>query len=124
MLATVREMLNEAEERLRILGFPQEQIWVFTATREPAVRLPPLGGVFPISQEQKQLVQQCGQEYDVLIYYVIRSCEPELKDAFLYIDRDKRNWEFDREFLRSGEPRAIVHNYSYDRDEGICRIFL
>lgn len=120
LLATGREMLDEAERRLLDLGFPQDMTWAFRALKEPWICLPILGDCCPIEYEElKQLVQQCGQEYDVLIYLVLRFYSPEgQEDAFLYVNRDVERWEFDRDFLRSGTPRAIVYKYSSGEDAG------
>ena len=121
MLATVKEMLDEAEFRLTMLGVPQDQAWLFRAGRELMVCLPPIGGRYPADHELKQLAQECGQEYDALIYLAIRSYEPNKEDAFLYVDRDKDRWETARDFLKMDTPRAIVHNYSTN-DEYIATI--
>lgn len=120
MLATGREMLDEAERRLLDLGFPQSMTWAFHGSGEPWICLPIFGDCYPIEYEElKQLVQQYGQEYDVLIYLVLRFYSPDgQEDAFLYVDRDVERWEFDRDFLRSGTPRAIVYKYASGEDAG------
>ena len=118
MLATGREMLDEAEIRLLSLGFPQEYVWDFVIDRVLQCYLPVLGGCYPIDAEQKQLAQQCGQDYDVLIYLVLRFYGPDgTEDAFLYVDRDIGRWEEARECLAAGMPKAIVYKYSSGEDE-------
>lgn len=119
MLATGREMLDEAEKRLLGLGFPQSMTWAFHGSGEPWICLPILGDCYPIeADELKQLAQQCGREYDVLIYLVLRFYSPNgTEDAFLYVDRDIGRWEEARECLAAGMPKAIVYKYSSGEDE-------
>lgn len=120
-LATNMEMLDEAEFRLVQLGIPQSNVWLFRNSREPPVCLPPLGDFCPAEPELIQLAQQCGREYDALVYLIVRSYDPMKEDAFLFVDRDMERWETCREFLENGMPRAIVHNYS-SNDEYISTI--
>lgn len=73
---------------------------------------PPLGANYWLDDEQKRIVKEFEEEYNALVYFVIRSYTEFGKlDSFLYVSDHEEEWEMDIEDIKDGYAVAYVYNY-------------
>ena len=73
---------------------------------------PPLGANYWIEENQKEIIKQFEEEYNALVYFVIRSyTEFGTLDSFLYISDHEEEWKSDYEDIIDGYVYAYVYNY-------------
>ena len=86
-----------------------------TLEREDLVSIsePPFGAFFWVDEEDKKRIQQFEQEYNALVFVVIRSYTNIGKmDSYLFVsDYREEEWEMDRDDLRHGQTCAYVYNH-------------
>ena len=103
---------EEAIKRMKALGIFSETIKQF---RRGLVSYsePPLGSNYWLDEDQKKIVKGFEEEYNTLVYFVIRSyTELGKLDALLYVsDHSEDEWEMDREDIQDGYVVAYVYNY-------------
>lgn len=112
MQITRERKVEEAVKRMKALHISDDAIKQFVQEGTVMVSEPPLGALYWIDDELKQLVQQFEQEYNALVYLVVR-CYSTLgkMDSFLYISDYDEEWEMDNEDVGAGYAMTYTHNY-------------
>lgn len=113
MNVSIEEKKAEAVARMKMLDIIPDAIRQFNS-KEPVVMLslPPWGGLYELADEEKEMVRKFEQEYDALVYMVVRAnTEFGLLDALLYVSDHKEEWKMDREDIAAGYPIAYVVNH-------------
>lgn len=92
----------EAVARMKLLGIYPETIDQFEREDLVSISEPPFGAFFWADEEDKKRIQQFEQEYNALVFVVIRSYTNIGKmDSYLYVsDYREEEWEMDRDDLR------------------------
>lgn len=67
----------------------------------------PVGALYLISQEEKELVEKFENENKAKVYHVIKNS---FLYSFLYVSQYKDEWEDDKEDLKNGTPLVYCHN--------------
>lgn len=104
---------TEAITRMNMLGILPETIMQFMSDDLVSISEPPLGAFCWVDDEDKKRIQQFEEEYNALVFVVIRSFTDIGKmDSYLYVsDHRDEEWEMDRDDLRNGQTCAYVYNH-------------
>lgn len=103
---------EEAIKRMKALGIFNETIRQFQKEDLVSYSEPPMGANYWLDEEQQKLVKAFEEEYDALVYFVIRSYTMLGRmDAFLYVSDHEEEWEMDNEDINDGYTMSYVHNY-------------
>ena len=104
--------VKEAVKRMKALHIYDDAINQFIKDGVVMVSEPPLGGLYWIDDDLKQLVQQFEQKHNALVYFVIRCYSTIGKmDSFLYVSDYNEEWELDNEDVSEGYVMTYTHNY-------------
>ena len=102
---------QEAINRMKALGIFSETIKQFKGG-QVSYSEPHLGANYWLDEEQEKIVKEFEEEYNALVYFVIRSYTEFGKlDALLYVSDYEEEWEMDREDIQDGYAIAYVYNY-------------
>lgn len=107
------EKKAEAVERMKALGIFPETIKQFEKEDHVSISEPPFGAFYWAEGEDLKRVRKFEDEFDALVYLVVRSYTTIGKmDSYLYVSnyRDEE-WEQDRNDLKNGETLAYVYNH-------------
>ena len=103
---------QEAIKRMKTLDIFTETIRQFKNEDLVSYSEPPLGANYWLDDEQKKIVKEFEEEYNALVYFVVRSYTQFGKlDTMLYVSDHKEEWEMDREDIECGYTYAYVYNY-------------
>lgn len=102
---------TEAIKRMKALGIFNQTIRQFE--KENLVSYSePTGANYWLDDEQQKLVKAFEEEYNALVYFVIRSYTTFGKmDSFLYVSDYEEEWSMDNEDIKDGYVMSYVHNY-------------
>ena len=99
----------EAIKRMKALKIFNQTIKQFEKENLVSYSEPPMGANYWLDEEQEKLVKAFEEEYNALVYFVVRSYTVFGKlDAFLYVSDYEEEWEMDNE---DGYAMSYVHNY-------------
>ena len=102
----------EAIKRMKALKIFNQTIRQFERENLVSCSEPPMGANYWIDEEQEKLVKAFEEEYNALVYFVVRSYTAFGKlDAFLYVSDYEEEWEMDNEDINDGYVMSYVHNY-------------
>ena len=80
----------------------------------------PMGGLYWLSDEEKEMVKQFEQENNALVYIVVRAFTNLGKmDSLLYISDYEEEWEMENEDINEG----YVFSYTINHDMPDCSEF-
>ena len=120
MNITKEEKKKEAIKRMKELDIIPDAIKQFTNSNTLMVSEPPFGGLYWLDKEQKEMVRKFEEEYNALVYMVVRShTQFGMTDSLLYISDYKEEWEMDRIDLKNN----FVMTYSINHDNPIFSEF-
>lgn len=103
---------TEAVARMKALGLFSDTVAQFEKQDLVSMSEPPLGAFFWLEGEDLERVKKFEEEYNALVYVVIRSYTTIGKmDAFLYVSDHAEEWDAEREDLKNGETIAYVFNH-------------
>lgn len=107
------EMLDEAAERMKILGLPEDAISEFQNSGHPSFGMEN-GQRFPLSNDEKEQIQKLEGNEKYLVYAVIRNDSSFGRmESFVLVSRFKCDWEFERNSIRERNcVMAYVSNLS------------
>ena len=106
----------EAVARMKMLGIYPETIDQFEREDLVSISEPPFGAFFWVDDEDKKRIQQFEEEYNALVFVVIRNYTTIGKlDSYLYVSKYQHEWEKDRLDLVS--PDNGLFAYVYNRDD-------
>lgn len=104
---------TEAIKRMKAMGIIPNAIKQFAEENVVMVSEPPLGGLFWLSDEEKEMVRDFEQEYNALVYLVVRSYTNIGKmDNIFYVSDNKEEWFMDNADI--DENYACVYVVNYD----------
>lgn len=113
MKATIEEMKQEAIKRMNIIQLFPTIIKEFE--KDNIVNLSDRGYLYWLTDEQKEYVSDFEQKNEVIVYHIIQSYT-NLGEmlTFLFVSKDKDEWEYDENDLKEGYPFAYVKNLNDD----------
>lgn len=113
MEATREEMKQEAIRRMKVLKMHPNPIREFQ--KEDKLNYSLCGMLYWIDEDQKKMVKEFEEEYGCVVYHVIQTSTTIGKMlSFLYVSKNKEEWEYDMEDLMQGCPYAYVINLDAD----------
>lgn len=102
---------QEAIKRMKSLGIYSGTIRQFKGG-QISYSEPPLVANYWLDEDQEKIVKGFEEEYNALVYFVIRSyTELGKLDALLYVSDHEDEWEMDREDIKDGYVVSYVYNY-------------
>ena len=112
--ATIQEMVTEAIDRMNTLHLHPNVIQDF---RRGRLNYSEQGFLYWLTDEQEEKVVEFQKECGGVVYHVIKN-NTEFGEmyTYLYVTKNKEEWEMDREDLRAGYPVCYV-------DSGWCSEF-
>ena len=103
----------EAIFRMKELGVFDETIRQFEALNKISLSEPPFGALYWIEGEDLERVKKFEQEYNVLVFIIIRNFTASgVMDSYLFVSDYPEEWSDDRKLLREGETTAYVYNHA------------
>ena len=114
MKVSIEEKRAEAIKRMKAFGFLHEAIELFEADGTPLSSEPPWGAFYALNDRQKAAVHELEEEYDVLVYSVIRLVHQELGiiDNLLYVSDEEDEWPMDWDDIENMCPCVYAVNYN------------
>lgn len=105
----------EAIKRMKALGIFDETIRQFEKENLVSYSEPPMGANYWLDDDQKKFIKEFEEEYNALVYFVIRSYTQFGKlDSILYVSDYEEEWEMDNADIKDGYALAYVHNYDME----------
>ena len=112
MQISQEEKKKEAILRMKKLGIISDAIKQFVGENIVMIAEPPIGGMYWLDKEQKEMVKKFEEEYNALVYMVIRSYTNVGKmDSLLYISDYKEEWQMDKEDLENNYIMTYTINH-------------
>ena len=106
----------EAIHRMKCMGIIKDAIEQFKEEDIIMVCEPPIGGLYWLNKEEKEMVQEFEQEYNALVYIIVRSwTNIGQMDNLFYVSDYKEEWEMDRDDIE--ENLACVYVKNHDMPE-------
>ena len=117
-MKVTREMKKEeAIKRLKALKIIDDVINQFEKDDIIMVSEPPFGGLYWLNDEEKQMVKEFEEKYDVLVYMVVRAFTNFGKlDSMLFVSNYEEEWEYEHYNIEEG----YVMSYTINHDAPIC----
>ena len=102
--ASQEEMKQEAINRMKMLLLHQNVINEFKKENKLNKSEGPLGTLYWLDEEEKGMVKEYEEKWNVLVYHVIKSFTVEMGviHDLLYITDEKDYWEEERKRLEQG----------------------
>ena len=108
---------QEAIKRMKALDIIDNAIDEFENDDIVMVSEPPLGGLYWLNDEEKEMVRKFEEENNALVYMVVRAFTNFGKmDSLLFVSDYKEEWEMDNEDLKDG----YVLSYTVNHDMPDC----
>lgn len=113
MQISIEKKKEEAIARLKLMGIYPTVITEFEEGKLNRSE-PPIGGLYWIEGEELEKIKSFEEEYNALVYLVIRSyTEIGTMDSYLYVSDYEEEWDIDRGELEEGFPVVYVNNLDY-----------
>ena len=114
MKVSIEEKRAEAIKRMKAFGFFSDTIKLFEKNGTPLSSAPPWGAFYTLDDKQKAAVHKLEEQYDCLVYSVIRSFHQELGviDNLLYVSDEKDEWPWDWGDIENMCPCIYAVNYN------------
>ena len=104
---------EEAINRMRAMHVFNDAIKQFAEDDTVMVSEPPLGGLYWLNEEQKQMVQEFENEWNALVYLVVRSyTNIGTMDNIFYVSNHKDEWGMDNDDIKENYACVYVVNHS------------
>lgn len=102
----------EAIKRMKAMGIFPDAIKQFKNSDIIMVSEPPLGGLFWLNDEEKEMVRKFEQENNALVYLVVRSfTNLGIMDNIFYVSDYQDEWEMENEDLKDHYSFVYVVNH-------------
>lgn len=103
----------EAIKRMKKMNLFAPAIKQFAEDHAVMVSEPPIGGLYWLNAEQKKMVQEFENEWNALVYLVVRSyTNLGTMDSIFYVSNHKDEWPMDNDDL--AENCACVYVVNHD----------
>lgn len=108
-----REMKKqEAIKRLKALKIIDDAVRQFEKDDVVMVTEPPMGGLYWLEDEEKEMVRQFEEENNALVYMIVRAFTQLGKmDSLLFVSDYEDEWEYDNEDIVDGYVMSYTVNY-------------
>ena len=112
------EMKQEALNRMKMLLLHQNVINEFKKENKLNKSEGPLGTLYWLDEEEKGMVKEYEEKWNVLVYHVIKTFTKDMGVIYdlLYIIDEKQYWEREREELKEG--LVLSHTKSQFSESG------
>lgn len=108
---------QEAIKRLKALNIIGDAIEQFERDDIVMVSEPPYGGLYWLNDEEKEMVEKFEEEYNALVYMVVRSFTNFGKmDSLLFVSDYDEEYEMEMEDITDG----YVMTYTINHDMPMC----
>ena len=116
--ASQEEMKQEALNRMKMLLLHQNVINEFKKENKLNKSEGPLGTLYWLDEEEKGMVKEYEEKWNVLVYHVIKTFTKNMGVIYdlLYIIDEKQYWEREREELKEG--LVLSHTKSQFSESG------
>lgn len=102
----------EAIKRMRAMKLFPDAIKQFAEDDVVMVSEPPFGGLYWLNDEQKKMVQDFENEWNALVYLVVRSfTNLGTMDSFFYVSDHKSEWNMDEADIKENYACVYVVNH-------------
>ncbi|MDY4577854.1 MAG: hypothetical protein SO471_07810 [Anaerobutyricum hallii] len=102
----------EAIKRMKAMNIYSDAIKKFKNADIVMVSEPPLGGLFWLNDEEKEMVSKFEQENNALVYLVVRSfTNLGIMDNIFYVSDYQDEWEMENEDLKDHYAFVYVVNH-------------
>ena len=102
----------EAIKRMKAMNIYSDAIKQFKNADIVMVSEPPLGGLFWLNDEEKEMVSKFEQENNALVYLVVRSfTNLGIMDNIFYVSDYQDEWEMENEDLKDHYAFVYVVNH-------------
>ena len=103
---------EEAIKRMKTMNIYSDAIKQFKNADIVMVSEPPLGGLFWLNDEEKEMVSKFEQENNALVYLVVRSfTNLGIMDNIFYVSDYQDEWEMDNADLNENYACVYVINH-------------
>lgn len=102
--ASQEEMKQEAINRMKMLLLHQNVINEFKTENKLNKSEGPLGTLYWLDEEEKEMVKEYEEKWNVLVYHLIKTFTKDMGVIYdlLYITDEKNYWEEERKRLEQG----------------------
>ena len=116
--ASQEEMKQEALNRMKMLLLHRNVINEFKKENKLNKSEGPLGTLYWLDEEEKGMVKEYQEKWNVLVYHVIKTFTKDMGVIYdlLYIIDEKQYWEREREELKEG--LVLSHTKSQFSESG------
>lgn len=106
------KMKQEAIERMKMLGIIDDAIKQFEEDDIVMRSENPLGALYELSDEEKEIAREFEAEYGALVYLAV-SCNIEIGRmvSFLYVPKEEEEWKLDRDDIAINTAVTYTHNF-------------
>lgn len=112
MNVTREKKKQEAIKRLKALDIIDNAIEQFEKEDVIMISEPPMGGLYWLNDEEKEMVRKFEEENDALVYMIVRAFTLFGKmDSMLFVSDYEEEWEFDNEDIIDGYVLTYTVNY-------------
>ena len=114
MKVSIEEKRAEAIKRMKAFGFFSDTVKLFEKNGTLLSSAPPWGAFYTLDDKQKAAGHKLEEQYDCLVYSVIRSFHQELGviDNLLYVSVEKDEWPMDWDDIENMCPCIYAVNYN------------
>ena len=104
---------QEAIKRMKALDIIDNAIDQFENDDIVMVSEPPMGGLYWLNDEEKEMVRKFEEEHNALVYMVVRAFTNIGKmDSMLFVSDYDEEWEMDNQDIKDGY--ALTYTVNYD----------
>lgn len=123
-LTLAQRQKREAIARLKILRIFPDAIEQFRKGDVLMRSEAPFGGLYWLTEEEKEMVRQFERGYCAKAYLVVRAnTNLGLMDSILYVSKDEKEWRLDRAELKGAKNGRVVMSYTINHDNELCSEF-
>lgn len=106
----------EAIKRMKKMNLFAPAIKQFAEDHTVMMSEPPIGGLYWLNAEQKKMVQDFENEWNALVYLVVRThTNLGIMDSLFYVSDHKEEWSMDNDDL--AENCACVYVVNHDMSD-------
>lgn len=103
---------EEAIKRMKAMGIIPDAVKQFKKEDIVMISEPPLGGLYYLNEEQKEMVKNFENEWNALVYLVVRSyTNIGIMDNIFYVSDHADEWEMDNDDISSNYALVYVVNH-------------
>lgn len=116
MNISIEDKKKEAIKRMRAMHIIRDAIKQFKEDDIVMISEPPFGGLYELNDEQKRMVKSFENEWNALVYLVVRSyTNIGILDHLFYVSNHKEEWEMDE--LDIADKCSCVYVINYNMPE-------